>query len=180
MKNNYKLGDKVKIINPDSKSGNTFFIGKKGYISNFFNNGDNFDLTIKTPAYDINCRFNEIELIKKNKENHVMNEKEIYQNAIKTFGAEHQIEKFIEEIGEVLQSLIKWKHNSGRENKVHLIEEMADLEITFNQVKIIIGNPGLFDICKNSKLTRLVELTKEEKEKHVKISKPLRPQIKTC
>jgi len=59
----------------------------------------------------------------------------IYENAVHTNGAAEQEDKFFEELGEFLDSYMKYKH--GRDTKEHFVEELADATIMFEQLRVI-------------------------------------------
>ena len=70
-----------------------------------------------------------------------MTKKQVYEQLIEKFGAENQILKCVEELNELGQVLCKLKSKS--ENKAlvikNIIEEIADVEIMLEQVKLILG-----------------------------------------
>lgn len=73
----------------------------------------------------------------------------ILYNAIAAFGEDHQIDKAIEELSELIQALCKWKtgrdilfDDDGRAERYdHVLEEMADVMIMLDQLKIIFEDP---------------------------------------
>ena len=70
-----------------------------------------------------------------------MTKKQVYEQLIEKFGAENQILKCVEELNELGQVLCKLKSKS--ENKAlvikNIIEEIADVEIMLEQIKLILG-----------------------------------------
>ena len=66
-----------------------------------------------------------------------MNEHEIYQWAVTRFGAHHQINKAAEELGELIQALMRY--GNGEPVIGNVCEEIADVEIMLGQIKIILG-----------------------------------------
>ena len=66
-----------------------------------------------------------------------MNEYDIYQWAVMRFGAHHQINKAAEELGELIQALIRY--GNGEPVIGNVCEEIADVEIMLEQLKIILG-----------------------------------------
>ena len=60
---------------------------------------------------------------------------EVYDCAIKHFGKDHQMIKAVEEAGEYIQAIAKYIDNPDSVNKNALLGEMADVMITFNQLK---------------------------------------------
>lgn len=66
-----------------------------------------------------------------------MNEYDIYHWAVERFGAEHQIRKAAEELGELIQALMRY--GNGEPVIGNVCEEIADVEIMLEQLKIILG-----------------------------------------
>ena len=67
---------------------------------------------------------------------------ELLLNVIAEFGADSQIDKAIEEMAELIQALLK-NRKAGREHPATLdnvYEEMADVIITFSQLRLIYNN----------------------------------------
>ena len=68
---------------------------------------------------------------------------EVLKRAIETNGIKHQTEKCVEEVGELLQAIIKYDHSKGLEetnaNLEHLQEEIADTCIMLEQMKMMYG-----------------------------------------
>ena len=54
------------------------------------------------------------------------------------YGEENQIDKTIEEMSELTQALIKYKHCGGDLFKEKVIEEIADVEIMLDQIKYLL------------------------------------------
>lgn len=84
----------------------------------------------------------------------------IYRDAIRAFGAPHQIQKAIEEMSELTKELCKDLDKKGNLN--HIAEELADVEITLAQLKLIYSNAALVDIWKQRKLVELRNRIEEE------------------
>lgn len=79
-------------------------------------------------------------------------EKQIYANAIQTFGIESQIDMLHEEVGELLSALNKYRR--GRVSADEVITEIADVEIMCGQMAMIFG-PDEVEAEKERKLIRL-------------------------
>ena len=90
-----------------------------------------------------------------------MNESEIYQEAVYTFGPRHQIVKCIEEMSELTKELAKDLDGKGVPD--HIAEEMGDVEILLSQLKLIYGNAELVKQHKEDKLRYLNNLIFEAK-----------------
>ena len=82
-----------------------------------------------------------------------MNEKEILKTAIETFGAEFQEIVAIEECAELIQA-ISHKHR-GREHNI--AEEIADVEIMLEQLKIINKCHKEVETIRKKKIKRLFD-----------------------
>lgn len=92
-----------------------------------------------------------------------MNEHEIYQWAVTRFGAHHQINKAAEELGELIQALMRY--GNGEPVIGNVCEEIADVEIMLEQLKIILGDryEELLTLKKAEKLGKLAERLGVEK-----------------
>ena len=80
-----------------------------------------------------------------------MTEKEIFIDAIRVFGEMAQEEVAIEECSELIQA-ITHKHR-GREHNI--AEEIADVEIMLEQLKIINGCASEVEEIRKAKIDRL-------------------------
>lgn len=92
---------------------------------------------------------------------------EILRIAIQHYGANSQIDVCIEEMAELIQALIKTKRYASDDHfdafRDNVIEEIADVEIMLQQLRIIF-NIDERDIYKkkNFKLDRLTERVEDE------------------
>ena len=86
-----------------------------------------------------------------------MNEYEIYEQAVKHYGKLNQIIKGMEECGELIRALARW--TTGHADFANVCEEIADVEIMLEQVKIILGDryEELLTLKKAEKVGRLAE-----------------------
>lgn len=66
-----------------------------------------------------------------------MYEDKILNRAIEYFGAEYQLNKLTEEIGELLVAVAHWR--IGKDSANHVAEEIADSMIMLKQAAKIIG-----------------------------------------
>ncbi len=80
-----------------------------------------------------------------------MNEKKIFNDAIRVFGGAAQEEVAIEECSELIQA-ITHKHR-GREHNIP--EEIADVEIVLEQLKIINNCASEVEEIRKAKVERL-------------------------
>lgn len=89
-------------------------------------------------------------------------EYDIFKSAIDTFGKTEQMVVAIEEMSELTKELTKFLRGKGNDD--HLLEEMVDVNICFNQLMIIHNIDGLKFYDKyEEKLNRLEGLLKEAK-----------------
>lgn len=78
---------------------------------------------------------------------------DVLQNAIETFGEQNQTIVAIEELSELQKELTKFLRGQGSEE--HLAEEMADVQIVFDQIEIMHGNRGAVAVWQAEKAARL-------------------------
>ena len=90
-------------------------------------------------------------------------ENQLYQDAIDFFGDLSQKVMVIEEMSELTKELCKELRNRG--NIDHIAEELADVEITLAQIKLIYGIDELVQQHKEFKLNRFANIMKDLKEK---------------
>lgn len=55
------------------------------------------------------------------------------------YGAEHQKLKTIEELGECTSAISELVNKNNHENRLEVLKEMADVEIMFTQMKLLLG-----------------------------------------
>ena len=86
--------------------------------------------------------------------NENMNENNIYKKAIATYGKALQTDVAIEEMSELIKELCKAQR--GKADREHIAEEIADVEIMLEQIKIMydIHNAGQWKIEKVLRLER--------------------------
>lgn len=84
-----------------------------------------------------------------------MKTRDIYTTAVKKCGKEHQLVLCMEEMAELTKELSK--NMRGFKNTTNISEEMADVEIMLEQLRIIYGNRSEVDTIKAEKLLRLSE-----------------------
>lgn len=88
-----------------------------------------------------------------------MDKKEIYKKALKIWGIETQIMMVVEECSELLFTISKWMRGKYKADK--LVEEIADVEIMLEQLKIIAGiSDTEVQSEKNKKIQRLEDKLK--------------------
>lgn len=80
-------------------------------------------------------------------------EKQILESAVSTYGTEAQLKMVFEEMSELEKEICKfWR---GRSDTSRIAEEVADVEITIAQLKMIFGIERDCEEYKHKKLERL-------------------------
>lgn len=92
-----------------------------------------------------------------------MNDWEIYRQAVEHFGKLNQLIKTMEECGELIRALARWIN--GQPVIGNIAEEIADVEIMLEQVKVVLGEQyeEYLELKKAEKLGRLAKLIAGEK-----------------
>lgn len=80
----------------------------------------------------------------------------IYKQALDRFGGQSQMMMCIEEMAELIQAFNKLLRNPTDENHVRVCEEIADVSVMINQMRIIFDEK-IIDDFKQKKLLRLKE-----------------------
>lgn len=82
----------------------------------------------------------------------------VYKRAILKFGQRSQVNVAIEEMSELTKELCKL--NRGRDNRDHILEEIADVYIMLHQLTLIFDNPDEMQVTQyiDEKTKRLEEL----------------------
>ena len=83
------------------------------------------------------------------------NSADVYGRAVTYYGESSRLLLTIEEMSELTKELVK--RARVRDNLPAISEEMADVEIMLEQLKILFGNRAEIDSWKAKKLQRLVE-----------------------
>lgn len=85
----------------------------------------------------------------------------ILNKAVKTYGVDAQLDMCIEEMSELTKEICKLKR--GKNNHDEIVEEMADVYIMMEQLKIMINiSPEEIELAKDIKLGRLRERLNDE------------------
>lgn len=82
-----------------------------------------------------------------------INETEVLQRALDTYGSTLQIAMVFEEMSELQKELCKYLR--GRGWFEHIAEELADVENMTVQLRIIYDEDGMVDYWKQAKMNRL-------------------------
>lgn len=84
-----------------------------------------------------------------------MNEREVLTQAVTTFGQQPQIIVAIEEMSELTKELCKAQR--GAQNRDHIAEEIADVEIMLEQLKLIYNVTPAVISWRANKIKRLAK-----------------------
>ena len=76
----------------------------------------------------------------------------IHKTALTHFGAEHQLDKLIEEMSELTQAIIKARHN----RHTNVAEEIADVQILLDQAKLLHPDWETWQTLKLKRLKKLI------------------------
>jgi NTP pyrophosphatase (non-canonical NTP hydrolase) len=87
-------------------------------------------------------------------------EKELYLDAINKWGVPAQIKMAIEECGELIVKLAKLDRNKNGSSMDDVIDEIVDVQIMIDQLKIIFGE----DAVTQKKIIKLGRLSKRLEE----------------
>lgn len=87
--------------------------------------------------------------------------KALYEMAVKHYGMQSQIDVAIEEMSELIKALLKTRRVGGG-SVSSVAEEIADVEIMIEQLKIIFDCENEVAYYRNIKLGRLEERIKKE------------------
>lgn len=89
--------------------------------------------------------------------------REVFKQAIETYGAEGQLNVAIEELSELIKEICK--HKRGADNTEAIIEEMADCYIMLEQMQMIFGlGSTVIPDAMNKKVNRLKRRLAEKGE----------------
>ena len=84
-----------------------------------------------------------------------MNEAAVFRQALKTYGPQHQTMMALEEMSELAKELCKASRGLG--SVEHIAEEIADVQITLEQMIILHQCQGLVERIRAEKVKRLLE-----------------------
>ena len=97
-----------------------------------------------------------------------MKKKDVYNRAKTTWGIDAQVTKAVEELAELQKELCRFLIDDG--NMEHITEEMADVEIMIEQLKLIFENKRAVKVVKKAKIQRLSDRLDKEKPKYLTYS----------
>ena len=82
-------------------------------------------------------------------------EENILLQAIAEYGAEAQTDMMIEEMSELTKALLKHRRKESKETLDNILEEIADVQIMLDQMKLIHDDGKATDEYRDVKLLRL-------------------------
>ncbi len=82
-----------------------------------------------------------------------MDERQICQKALDTWGIISQLDMTTEECAELIKAINKWKR--GKLKPEQVMEEVVDVHLMNSQMRLILNNEPLFEQIKLKKLRRL-------------------------
>jgi NTP pyrophosphatase (non-canonical NTP hydrolase) len=95
-----------------------------------------------------------------------MQKEQLYSLAIDFWGQDAQIDMCVEEASELIQAICKYKRANGPQKVeaaiLHIAEEVADVEIMLEQLKLMLGIEEQVNIEKDFKMTRLEDRLSKE------------------
>ena len=87
-------------------------------------------------------------------------ERTTFERALERYGPELQTSVLVEEMAELQKEICKyWR---GRPNYDHIAEEMADLSIMLDQMKLLFQNGGAVQAWRLEKVRRLADRIAED------------------
>jgi len=93
----------------------------------------------------------------------IKNYKDLYKELIDKKGIEDQLGYFYEEIGELLQAINKHKRANGRITTFDILNEIVDVQITLDILKIGYGmTPNLYSDIMYIKIENIKKILKSE------------------
>lgn len=85
----------------------------------------------------------------------------IYEEAMKLWGVAAQRLMLIEECGELIAAMSQWWR--GRKTDDDLIEEMVDVQLMINQIRVLINDESKWERTFSCKISRLRDLIEKDK-----------------
>lgn len=88
-----------------------------------------------------------------------MDNRSVYEDALRTWGAEAQTKMLFEEIGELMQAVCKASRVENWEQRMevwhNIAEEIADVTIMLGQMAVLFDVEDAVEACKQEKIARL-------------------------
>ena len=86
-----------------------------------------------------------------------MSEMDVYRKALELWGTDAQLDMVIEECAELIDAIQKWRRH--RVESIKVVEELVDVSLMIEQLKLMLDAPTYFDKIRKDKLQRLKMLT---------------------
>lgn len=103
----------------------------------------------------------------------------ILKAAIAHFGEERQLSKAVEESAELIQAILKYKEDNENHKLIdHLCEEIADVEVMLEQLKLITGMRSFIAWHKGEKILRLEQTIKKQQAAGLAANMPTIVEVK--
>ena len=83
----------------------------------------------------------------------------VLKKAVEVYGPEKQTDMMLEEMSELTKALLKHRRNPGAETLANIREEMADVQIMLDQMRLIYGDDHNDLIFKISRLAHRLGIT---------------------
>ena len=96
------------------------------------------------------------------------------KTAVETYGAEKQTDMMIEEMSELSKALLKHRRNATPETVDNVLEEMADVQIMLDQMRLIYGDDTG---NRAEKILRLAARLGTEKADEVRTPKKVKGEV---
>lgn len=98
-----------------------------------------------------------------------MTRAEIMKAAVDIFGEAEQINMLYEEMGELAQAVNKWRRGGKKKEEMNQVrEEIADVQIMLDQMRMIFGPTAIEEVAKINRLEKRITQA-QLREKGVKI-----------
>ena len=94
--------------------------------------------------------------------------RKLYTKALEKWGADSQVDMLIEEMAELTQALLHIRRANKKVTVEELSDEIADVEIMLEQVKVITDCDYLVECSFEKKLKKLKGYLKQEPKTHLK------------
>lgn len=125
------------------------------------NHDGSYTVTVNGKQYYCANTYEVLRLLEDTGEKPEYQAKQIYQQALETYGGQLQTFVCMEEMSELQKELCK--HARGADNTAHIAEEIADVRIMLDQMELLHGCAGLAANYKTAKLERLLNRLEEAK-----------------
>lgn len=84
---------------------------------------------------------------------------ELTKRALKEWGSQSQLDMVIEECAELIDAIQKWGRDRVSSDK--MLEKAVDVEISIEQLKLILDAPAIWQTVREEKLKHLEKLLAE-------------------